>query len=120
MRSFTPPCTTSRGYITARVKGAAGDRGVGWRKAACSAVSGKSLARAPHGSPWHGRRRHHPEPCPHTLLAPPVRRSRLVARRAGRRQQEPAGAAAGIGGDLGPAARQATSPPPPVYPGESS
>jgi hypothetical protein len=42
---FTPPCTPSCGHTTAQVKGAAGDRGVGWREVACSAVSGKSLAR---------------------------------------------------------------------------
>ena len=44
--------------------GAPRRRGVGWREVACSAVSGKSLARALHGSPCHGRRRHRPEPCP--------------------------------------------------------
>jgi hypothetical protein len=61
---FTPPHTTFRGHTTAQVKGAAGDRGVGWREVACSAVSGKSLARAPTQQSWHGRRRHRPEPCP--------------------------------------------------------
>ena len=49
---FTSLCTASLTHATEQVKGAAGDRVVGWREVACSAVSGKSLARARHGSSW--------------------------------------------------------------------
>ena len=56
-------------HATEQVKGAAGDRVVGWREVACSAVSGKSLAGA--CTAVHGRRRHPPEPS-HSRLAPQV------------------------------------------------
>jgi len=48
-RWFTPPCRTSRDHTTGQVKGAVKDQGVGRREVACSAVVGKSLARALHG-----------------------------------------------------------------------
>jgi hypothetical protein len=44
---FAPPCSTSCDHTIAHVEGAAEKRGVGRREAACSAVSGKSLAWAP-------------------------------------------------------------------------
>jgi hypothetical protein len=69
---FTTPRNTSRYHTIAQVKDAAEERGVGRRKVACSAVSGKSLARALHRRPWAWT----PAPssrCPdHKLLAPPV------------------------------------------------
>jgi hypothetical protein len=44
---FTMPCRTSRAHTTALVSGAVEGRVVRRREVACSAVSGKSLARAP-------------------------------------------------------------------------
>ena len=46
---FTLPCSTSRSHTTAQVGGAAEGWVVGWREAARSAISGKSLARAVRG-----------------------------------------------------------------------
>jgi hypothetical protein len=44
---FTSPCATSPTHATEQVKGAAEGWVVGRRQVTCSAVSGKSLARAP-------------------------------------------------------------------------
>jgi hypothetical protein len=51
-RAFTTPCSTSRYHTTAQVKDPTDERGVGRRKVACSAVSGKCLARTLHRRPW--------------------------------------------------------------------
>jgi hypothetical protein len=63
-RRFATPCSTFRDHITAQVRGAAEGWVVGRREVACSAVSGKSLARGPcvtatrpFSSTWRSRRR---------------------------------------------------------------
>ena len=59
-RWFTRPCSTSRPHTTAQVRSAVADWVVGRGEAACSAVSGKSLASAPAWSAVAQRRRHRP------------------------------------------------------------
>jgi hypothetical protein len=52
-RWFTRPRSTSRAHTTAQVRAAVQRLEVGRREATRCAVSGKSLARAPHGNPQH-------------------------------------------------------------------
>jgi hypothetical protein len=55
---FTSPCSASPTHATEQVKGAAVGWVVGRREVACSAVSGKFLARTLHAHLLHERQRH--------------------------------------------------------------
>ena len=57
-RRYAPPRITTQ---PRRWEGASKSGNVGQREDACSAVSGKFLARAPAQSSWHQRRRHRPD-----------------------------------------------------------